>query len=260
MFVGPRVLNDSMWFWFEDVEGWARVGKGPKVRIGANSLLLIPRGVEHEIHHDGGEARLEAVHFHVTVYGGVNFLELLGFPAYIRASGESAALIGAVSSTLSREFAVRSPGWTRSMACDITRVLFELLRFHGSEFLPARSTELQHELLRLLPALDWLSANLSRSNIRVADLASHVHVCESQFRKLFLKTMGISPVRFVQRQRVERACAMLVATDDPIDQIADACGFADVPFFYRVFHAWTSTSPRQYRADVLSGRRDRLTS
>jgi len=69
-----------------------------------------------------------------------------------------------------------------------------------------------------------------------------------QFRKLFKRVTGLNPVRFIQRRRVERACVMLRTTTLSIEQIAEACGFSDPPFFFRIFRLWTGTSPNQYRS------------
>jgi len=140
------------------------------------------------------------------------------------------------------------------MSMLISQVLLHLLRFESASFSTRGHSEMQAELPRLLPALTWMHDHLGDPDARVADMAATIHICESQFRKLFTKSMGLSPVQFMQRQRIERASSLLSATDDSIEQIALQSGFTDVPFFYRTFKTWTMTSPGQYRRAVKSGK------
>jgi len=250
--VGPRTLSDSMWFWFEQVDGWVKIG-GQQHRLKPNTLLLIPRGVEHEIYHQHGEARVYATHFQATLYGSVSLFELLGFPLCID-GGEHSAFLQINSLQLVREFAIKSPGWMRCMSTLISQVLLHLLRYESASFTIRDHSRMQAELPRLLPALTWMHEHLGDPDARIADMAATIHICESQFRKLFTKSMGLSPVQFMQRQRIEKASSLLSATDDSIEQIAMQSGFADVPFFYRTFKAWTKTSPGEYRRAVKNGK------
>lgn len=245
---GPRSLQDSMWFWIEDGEATGHI-RQERFHIGPDSLLLIPRGVEHEIVHEKETSRLHAVHFNATVYGGIDVLELLGYP-YTLSTEEHHNFFQQIADRLSREFALKAPGWTTAMSADITAVLLHIIRFHGTEFHFRSEGKMKTDLPRLLPALEWISEHLLEPELRVSDMAACINVCESQFRKLFDRVMGISPVQFLQRQRVERACSMLLTTDLSVEQIALACGFSDTPFFYRVFKTWAGTSPRLYRTHV----------
>ena len=215
MSVGPRRLNDSMWFWFETIEGWARVGDSGEIPLSDHTLLLIPRGVEHEIHHGAETVNLKAVHFQSTVYGGVSFLDIMGFPYFVHATSESVDLFRSANVQLAREFAVKSVGWHRAMESEIMRVLFHIMRTYSRGFRTGRARAMQQELLRLLPSLEWLDEHLQDPNVRIAAMAARINVCESQFRKLFQSAIGISPVRFIQRQRVERACSLLITTGPP---------------------------------------------
>jgi len=250
--VGPRTLNDSMWFWFEKVDGWVKIG-GQRYNLKPNTLLLIPRGVEHEIWHEHGEGCVYAVHFQATLYGSVSLLELLGYP-YCIDGRQYSTFLQMNSEQLAHEFAVKSPGWMRAMSMLISQVLLHMLRFESASFSTRGPSEMQAELPRLLPALTWMHDHLGDPDARVADMAATINICESQFRKLFTKSMGLSPVQFMQRQRIEQASSLLSATDDSIEQIALQSGFTDVPFFYRTFKTWTMTSPGQYRRAVKSGK------
>ena len=251
---GPRVLNDSMWFYFSQVDGWARVGNEKPFRIGPRSLVLLPRGVEHEIRHNHGQAQLYAVHFQATIYGEINLLDLLGYPYHIVA-GKRDRVFEEVSRRMSREYALKAPGWATAISAELMTFLVHVLRTSGDQFRPLAQGCAQSDLPRLLPALVWIHQNLYNPECRVSKMARTINTCEGQFRKLFRRTMGFTPVHFVQRQRMERACHLLNTTHLPITQIAEACGFSDVPFFYRVFRKWMKVPPRKYRLAATSEHR-----
>ena len=133
-------------------------------------------------------------------------------------------------------------------------VLVHVLRTFGDQFRPLAQEGAQSDLPRLLPALVWIHQNLFSPDCRVSAMARRINTCEGQFRKLFRRTMGTTPIHFVQRQRIDRACFLLTTTDMPIAQVAEACGFSDVPFFYRVFLKWMKVPPRKYRLVASSDR------
>jgi AraC family transcriptional regulator len=245
--VGPRAINDSMWFWFASGHGWGWLGaEDQRFRFDAGDLMLIPQGAKHMICQDDGvSSQVIAVHFYAHVFGGVNLLDLLGFPTHVPAALN--APYGPASRRLAREFALKSPGWSRAMAADIVHVLFHILRHNGPDFHVPADGDRHPELPRLLPALELINQRLGDPRLTVTGLARQVCLSEVQLRKLFRRVTGMSPARFVQRRRLERACALLRLSDMKIDEIAERCGFAGAPYFFRVFKAWTHTSPRNYR-------------
>jgi AraC-like DNA-binding protein len=189
--------------------------------------------------------RLVAVHFHAEIYQGVNLLELLNFPLHYPADPD--APYRPASQALAREFALRQPGWRRAASAELLRVLTHLIRAHGNRLRVAGTGGGPAQLPRLAPALRFVDEHLDEPGIPVALLAERLHLSEVRFWKIFKQVLGLSPVRFIQRRRVERACALLRATDLTVDQIAYRCGFTDSPFFCRVFRQWMKTTPARYR-------------
>jgi len=250
--IAPRTLNDSMYFWFKKGSGkvWFR-HESEVVHFKAGDLLLIPHGVEHAIEGCADEeAHVYAVHFYATLFGGIDLLSMLGFPHYVPAQSGSPFL--ATSERLARNAAVKAPGWERLMEDDIFSLLLHVLRSHPELFTPLRSIHRQSDLPRLVPVLNWIDQNISEHDFTVADLARQVYLSETHFRRLFHEVFGTSPVQFVRKRRIERACSLLRRTTLPIKQIAADCGFAEEAFFSRVFHKATGKPPAVYRrAEVI---------
>jgi AraC-like DNA-binding protein len=88
----------------------------------------------------------------------------------------------------------------------------------------------EHNLQGGLPRLREL-AGVSRAHLSRSLKASCQH----------------TPTEFVNRLRVERAAILLATTTDEIGEIAIACGFTTLSYFYRRFGERYHLSPRAYR-------------
>ncbi|GMV81844.1 MAG: hypothetical protein AMXMBFR7_30280 [Planctomycetota bacterium] len=241
--LGPRQVQDAMWFWIEAGAGWGQIAGAPRFRLEPGRLMLIPQAAEHSVRQDPGSRGMHVLtcHFYAHVFGGLDLLALAGFPHCT--AHPPGSPVPAACHALVREFGLKAPGWRAAMLAEIQRVLFVLLRTCGEAFEPHDAAGSP----RLWPALQQLDLRWADPDLRVADLARTVHLSEVQFRKLFRKVTGLSPVRFLQRRRIERAGHLLRAGELSIEQIARACGFRDAPFFCRVFRAWTQTTPGRFR-------------
>jgi AraC-like DNA-binding protein len=245
--VGPRVIHDSMWFYVEHGSGCYRLANHKQpLHFGPGSILLIPPNVEHTVEQDRNcESHVFAVHFHARIFGAIDLFNLLGFPSMVAGDGKS--LYGPASHRLAREFAMKPPGWRIAMNADVLSVLFSLIRTEATHFHPDLTLSALAEIPRFLPVFRQIEKSLHRPEYSVMDMAREVHLSEVQFRKIFRRITGTSPVRFLQRRRIDHACSLLHTSTDSIGSIAEASGFCEAPFFHRVFKTWTGTTPGAYR-------------
>jgi AraC-like DNA-binding protein len=245
--VGPRVINDSMFFWFEKGSGKAWFGDPSNVHhFRTGDLMLIRKGIPHQVEGIAGdEPHVYAVHFHAQLFSGIDLLSLLGFPVLV--SNRPGAPYKIFSKQLVREFAIRPPGWPISMAQTVFLLLVHILRTESRRFRPFATGGNQALLPRLLPVLNWIDEHLSSQNLTVQQISHQVHISETHFRRLFHEGLGMSPVQFIRQRRIEHACTLLRTTEMPIKQIAVECGFAGDSFFSRVFHKAVQTTPAAYR-------------
>jgi AraC family transcriptional regulator len=91
------------------------------------------------------------------------------------------------------------------------------------------------------------------STIRQRDCAKIVRLSTSYFARAFRVSFGETFVRHVHARRTERAQQMMLCTNDPLSQIAVACGFADQAHFTRVFRHHTGVSPAAWRRQQHAG-------
>jgi AraC family transcriptional regulator len=98
-----------------------------------------------------------------------------------------------------------------------------------------------------LKVVTYIDSNLSDA-LLVRTLARIWGVSCSGFHRAFRLRFGITPHAYVMLKRIELAQFLMLTTDDPLSQIALACGMADQSHFTRTFRRIIGQSPRQWRA------------
>ncbi|MFC4776572.1 helix-turn-helix domain-containing protein [Paenibacillus sp. GCM10023252] len=78
-------------------------------------------------------------------------------------------------------------------------------------------------------------------------LADHVSLSPGYFSVLFKEHTGVSPIRYLNKIRIDHAKQLLRSTAQPIAEVAEACGFTDSFYFSRLFQRETGMPPREYR-------------
>jgi AraC-like DNA-binding protein len=79
------------------------------------------------------------------------------------------------------------------------------------------------------------------------ELARRHGLSPTHFRRLWQRSVGVPPHRFLIEERLRHACRALVQTNRPIADVARAHGFADPLYFSRRFRALTGESASTYR-------------
>lgn len=86
----------------------------------------------------------------------------------------------------------------------------------------------------------------------VADLARRVSQSQRTFERRFKAATGDTPVRYLQRVRVEAAKRLLEQTAETFEQITFRVGYEDPASFRRVFQTQTGLTPNPYRQRFAS--------
>jgi len=101
---------------------------------------------------------------------------------------------------------------------------------------------------------DWQTAILENfvrdrigSSLRTRDLAALVGLSQSYFCRAFKATFGLTSRTYVTAHRIERAKRMMVDTDEPLAQIALACGLSDQAHLSNLFRRLVGASPSGWR-------------
>ncbi len=92
----------------------------------------------------------------------------------------------------------------------------------------------------------WIQERLTQK-ITLEQMARHAHLSPAHFCRLFRAAYGESPMHYVIRLRMGRACHFLRETNSKVADIAQAVGYGDPYYFSRLFTKFVGVSPRQFR-------------
>jgi AraC family transcriptional regulator len=98
--------------------------------------------------------------------------------------------------------------------------------------------------------IEYIQQNLDQ-DLTLAELAALVYMSPYHFARLFKRSTGVPPHRFVVRQRITRACAILATPELSITQISRMVGFRSPSHFTTVFRRVTGITPKGYRTGTL---------
>jgi AraC family transcriptional regulator len=93
---------------------------------------------------------------------------------------------------------------------------------------------------------EFVDASLD-STIRLGDCASKVGLSNSHFSRAFKAAFGTTLSHYIRCRRAGRAKQLMLASNEPLSQIALACGFADQAHYCRVFRNVFGISPNTWR-------------
>ena len=84
-----------------------------------------------------------------------------------------------------------------------------------------------------------------------SELSAVTGLGASQTRRLFQKHLRTSPRQWLIRERLMHAQSLLIQSDAPMAEIAEACGFCDVYHFSREFKRSVGIAPASWRRSEL---------
>lgn len=94
---------------------------------------------------------------------------------------------------------------------------------------------------------DWIVAHPAE-DLGVEALAARMSMSPRHFARTFEREVGLTPAKFVELARLERARAQLEQTRLPVESIARQCGFGTTEQMRRTFQRALRVSPLDYRA------------
>lgn len=92
----------------------------------------------------------------------------------------------------------------------------------------------------------FIEENLDRA-ITIDSMAALARLSTGHFGRAFKDSFGETPHAYVMQRRVERAKRLMLSTQEPLSQIAIACGFADQAHFSNLFRKQVGATPNAWR-------------
>ena len=106
----------------------------------------------------------------------------------------------------------------------------------------ANRSELDANQQKIKAGLTYLQNNF-KENCPVDQLAKMCCISPGHFRKLFSECLGMTPVEYRNKLRVQKALTLLKTGVYTVEEVAEAIGVSDVKYFSKLFKRHAGVSP-----------------
>ncbi|MCG8328455.1 MAG: AraC family transcriptional regulator [Chitinophagales bacterium] len=102
---------------------------------------------------------------------------------------------------------------------------------------------------RLAFIIQYIRQNLDKE-LTIKELSNKVYMSESNFHRVFKNELNISPIEFINNERIKLATSLLQDPRKKIKDIYMECGFNSLSYFIRMFKKKEKLSPKEYQLKV----------
>lgn len=99
--------------------------------------------------------------------------------------------------------------------------------------------------------IDYVNHHYSQKII-LQDLVDEIGVSATYLHNEFKKHIGMTFNEYLSRFRIQKAIQLMKDTKLPLYKIAEACGYQDHQYFYKVFQKYTNMSPKQMQSLIIN--------
>lgn len=217
------------------------VVNGRDMPLEKEQLLLVPPDVPHSGYNASRRITVVSIHVEASLPGGRDVFALLNPPPVRRVEP---------GTRLSRYLYGAAAEWRRSDQT-VTRMMLEhwsklivpeLILYDGRRGLlsPRPLDPIVADMLETLPA------RIERP-VSLAELSRESGYTPQHLNRLFHRTLGVTPLQFLARLRMEKAASLLADGRHTVGGVARQVGFDDPYYFSRLFKSHFGQSPRRYQ-------------
>ncbi|HIU75712.1 MAG TPA: helix-turn-helix transcriptional regulator [Candidatus Pelethocola excrementipullorum] len=144
---------------------------------------------------------------------------------------------------IKREVTDKQHMYRESIKALLHMFVVELLRMGDGEDELDRKNQ---KNMIIAPALDYVEEHYQEL-VKVSSMADACNISESHFRRVFLESVNMRPLDYINLIRVQKACYLIQKTNYSMADIALQTGFENVSTFNRNFRKFLEMAPYQWK-------------
>ncbi|NBD25431.1 helix-turn-helix domain-containing protein [Paenibacillus glycinis] len=164
-----------------------------------------------------------------------------------RENGEARQETAGIILDIHKEMMEKRKGYEIAASMRIKQLLLTLLRHDRRELLQGYAYV---DDATMRPVLDYVDEHLAQ-RVDMDEVSRIARMSYSAFSKYFKRSIGVSFVDYVNRQRIRKAEHLLVTRPGSVAEIAADVGFANMAHFYELFKRYSGCTPKQYAHRLL---------
>jgi AraC family transcriptional regulator of arabinose operon len=240
-----RPQGMDAWILNLTVAGRGRIGRGAGVfAVDPGDLLIFPRAVPHD--YGAASDRNGWTHLWVYFFPRPTWRDLLAWPVVsggvLRVQPTDDGMRRRIAALFEQLVQLSRGPLPRRQAMAMN--LLESMLLWCDTVNPASAQARMDARVRHAQA--YLCEHFAEA-ISVPDLARRAALSTSRFSHLFRAQVGMTPVQYLEQQRINHARDLLVMTGKPVGDVGLEVGYEDPLYFSRIFKRHTGKSPREWR-------------
>ncbi|WP_068504415.1 helix-turn-helix domain-containing protein [Paenibacillus kribbensis] len=170
-----------------------------------------------------------------------HYRNIHSFESKLNLSITSLEYVTSLISIMVEEYQKKHQGYKTMLASRFMELIVYLSRQYDHQ-----ETGVQSHLMHLANAISYIEDHYLES-ITLDEIAGQSEISVRHLNRIFKNDYQTSPIAYLQRLRLERACMLLKNTCLSITEIAYQCGFNDSNYLARQFRKNYGMSPISYR-------------
>lgn len=248
----------TRFFLVAEGRAWLHLPEG-RVELRPGYAYIVPAYTQHSYECDG-EFALYYLHVYEGFKNVTDVFDIYEFPTEVKAD----ALCEALFASVCRAYPDAGLPASNPLSYDNGSSLRDLVGKYGelplhermelrafslmifARFLSQARPRVWTQDERIMRTLRYIGDHLNE-HIGMDDLAAVSCVAKSYLIRLFTSALHVSPIRYVNRKKIERAQLMLMTESVQVKEVAYRLGFDDHSYFIRLFRQIAGLTPNEYR-------------
>ncbi len=211
-------------------------------------MLYIPTRTRHSFYHISDNFVVKYwVHFDIETMNE-NLKELLALPLYVDVPesrrGEVAAQFERIFSHAKANNLVSN----LLLKASLLELFSTYVELSGvtSPYFDGKDPACRDKAVTLNGVIQHINSNLDKK-LTLEELSGMMHIHPNYFIRMFKKKIGVSPLKYINKMRFEKAMGLFSNEELTISDIMATVGFDDYSAFSNFFKSYSGYSPKTYR-------------
>ncbi|MBR5542849.1 MAG: helix-turn-helix domain-containing protein [Oscillospiraceae bacterium] len=174
------------------------------------------------------------------------FSERKELPPYFSVSGSEYTMFGELFNKIYLEHKGCQKGYREIIRAYLVQLIITIFRLDEDKIKNVGNMR-NKQIVSFI--IDYINENYD-TQLSVNKMAQMVYLNPDYLGRIFKSMTGMSISLMIQKVRVAEVCKLLTTTKKSVSEIAVACGFDDMKFFYTVFKKHMGVLPGYYRKNT----------
>lgn len=221
--------------------------------LNENDVAFVGCGAMHRAEPEGGI--YECAVFDLSIISGYKTTKIFEYIGPLISQNAEVDAICASAAGYARSLfpiAAREESFYElEIASVISSMLCELYRAGAIRNITPESKKISHRRSVMAQLIDEIEKNYSQK-ITLADLAESAQINEKYLCRFFKEFTGFTPIDYINRLRIDKACYQLAVNKMSVTEAAYECGFNELSYFSKCFRKYMGMTPGAYRTKYLN--------